>query len=462
MINTPKLQYHGDRKKAESLKGIALQFYTFCCIGIGESACLNRTKKLNDGSVIQAIINRDPYGNLNGVVRIHIAPSGGVKYLVAITYADRLATYSLSDYLKHRKLNRIERQKPFEQVDVTYYAGGCLMQSISEVSSPNKNCIGGYWINKDYSDSVSWIRDVIYWKGKYYQLQWITDDAGYYGVLACSVRSGKIFVITAKVYDGYDKTRYLYSSTGMDEVDLWVYQIGDSATDELNLTEIEHYNLVTTGRTNEDEIMAGFFTNPLNFYLYTRYNGMKTLDSYVLDGATLAVSSTTELYTVSTYDLDTGIDNVFRNIVSVATTGNCELKKLVNNALEAVTTSIPDVGNIYMFMFADVTRDVFVYAKATSSDGFYKLYYKGTVYDIDSLAITDTEAFTGPNVGNDQFTYAYNGNFIVFCFKLFTMIVDCTATTLSYKKYNYRFDAFRDGSTGTENHYTPLSVYQVK
>ena len=77
MINPPNLQYHGDRTKAESLKGVALQFYSFCCVGIGESACLNRTKKLNDGSVIQAIITKDPYGNLNGVVRIHIAPVGG-------------------------------------------------------------------------------------------------------------------------------------------------------------------------------------------------------------------------------------------------------------------------------------------------------------------------------------------------------------------------------------------------
>lgn len=469
MITPPRLEYYGDIAQAQAMKGAALQFFSFCCLGIGESATITRTKKPIDGVIFQATVNKDPYGNLFGVVRINVETSGGETLgKIYITYPDRWSAYSDTDWVKFRKSDRLERQKPFDVVNVNYYAGGTLNQSISEVSSPNKICIGGYWINADYSDCISFTRDTVYYDGKYKRFTWIETDTDY-GILAASISKDgkKIFLITGKIYSGWYTTKHAYSSCAYDDVDLWVYEIGTPTGYEHDLTELYHASVISIGVAFTDEIMAGFFNNPLVFWLYHRdfSTGDKTLTKYTIDTADYS-TSTDSLYSINDYDLATGIDNIFRETISVTSAGDCSLYKLNGATLDAVTTDITDNGNIYMFMFADIKKNVFIYAKKTSTDGYHKLWFKGTIYDINDLAITDTDGRIVntndyPYMYNNFFTYAYNNKFLVCCFKLFTLIIDCTANSLSYKKYNYRFDAFNTSSGESNINYTPLSVIKA-
>lgn len=466
MITPPRLEYYGDIPKAQALKGAALQFFSFCCLGIGEVLTITRTDNPMDGVVFQATVNKDPYGNLFGVIRIFVELIPvKPKNLIYITYPDRTSNYLPTDWLRFRKQDRLEYKKAFETpVFVNYFAGGTLNQSLSEVSSPNKSCVGGYWINKDFTDCISFTRDTIYYDGKYKRISWIESDTDY-AILAASISGKKIFIITGKIYSGWFTTKHAYSSCAYDSVSLWVYEIGEPVDYEMTLTELHYASVMTTGRTFSDEIMAGFFLNSLNFYLYHRnfaVSAEKRLISYSIDADDYSISSNV-LYSTDDFDLATGIDNIFRDVISITTAGNCELKKLKENTLISVSTDISDNGNIYMFMFADTAKDVFIYTKNTSSDGYNKLWFKGAIYDIDDLPITNYLSIDGgyPNMYNDWFTYAYNNKVIICCFKLFTLIINCDKSEFEYEKYNYRFDAFNT-STGAANiNYTPLSVIKA-
>src|SRR5574343_394994 len=85
MIIPPRPEYYGDTDKAKTLKGEAYQFFTFCCIGIGQALTMTRIKKFDNGNEIVAQVCRNPYGDLHGVVKIFVPPSGGEEFALICT-----------------------------------------------------------------------------------------------------------------------------------------------------------------------------------------------------------------------------------------------------------------------------------------------------------------------------------------------------------------------------------------
>lgn len=375
----------------------------------------------------------------------------------SITYPNIASDFDNNLWVKFKKVGRLQRNSLTTDKPVTYYAGGTQKQSICEVSSPNKVCIGGYWTNSQHKTALSWIRDTIYYRGKYYRIAWLQNEFNY-GILSAAVSGNKILLITGKIYQGWDTAKYEYSNNAMDDVFFDAYQITGYTETELVLNHIAAYSILTTGRNSEDEILAGFFNNPLNFWLYTRnsLNLGRELTSYHINADTFAIESSQSIYNPVDFNLDIGIDAQFKNVFSVAnydTARHCQLWQYENDLLTLITDNVPTANPIYMYFFADTNRQVYLYQDDVN---LIMLSFKGVLYNVQSLPFTDITDAPALGLGNDYFCYAYNGKLLVFCYFLFTMIIDCTKPTLEYKKYDYRFDAFFQSGFGTS--FAPLSI----
>ena len=460
-MNSPRLEYFGDTAKAAELKGKALGFYQFVLMSMGGVRTVQREKRVGD-AIIRVNVWSDAYDVVSGAIQIYVPMfGGGVEVFPDITYPDRWSSYVTLNPMYYDLIGRIERHKPFEPMPVTYYAGGCLMQSISEISSPNKSCIGGYW--HAGKAIIGWSRDRVCIAGVSHRIEWITTDYNY-SIQACSISGKDVILITGKQQDAWDFAldNYMYGSISITDIKLWKYELSGES---LNL--IKSYFIFQSAGINE--INIGFLSNYKEFYLYSRLQtgvGTKKLTKYTLN-SDFDIETSNIVYSIDTFS-DDGIDAIINNnagqsLVSIRSGGSCGLNLLVDNSIIPLDTekykNIP--SSISMMMFCDIKRQVYIYTAIAAP--FYRLSYKGVEHDIDAIPITDYDDRIinnnddCPNVNNDQFTYAYNGSFIVFCFKLFTMVLDCSKTEPVYKKYNYRFDAFK---ISDDVHYSPLSLIE--
>jgi len=237
-IHPPNLQYYGDRKKAESLKGVALQFYSFCCVGIGESACLNRTKKMNDGSTIQAIITRDPYGNLNGVVRIAVNPVGPDEPLFLFCTSFNSTDSGTQVY-----------KKPYPPITQGALIDAGDNPDYLVLPTPDFKVRNNYWVDSQEKNAISWGYAEVVISGTHYKygklaiqgIETSTDDWGlYYEPMMCALISDTQLVV---IY--IDKVNYAGSGTTR-YCAVYDYTL-DFTNQKITVTESSSFDLTAAG-----------------------------------------------------------------------------------------------------------------------------------------------------------------------------------------------------------------------
>jgi hypothetical protein len=191
----PRIEAYGDKEKALTLKGKALAFYQFVLDSMGNVQTINRTEKLDDSTVIQAIICTDAYGTKNGILRIYVdVTESSTKDSIFCTSFNAGIDQGTQIYVKPFPANTIGKL-------------------ITPDKNPNNLILpqptfrvgNGYWADEKNKKAVSW--DYVQlnnggWYGKIAINGVETDNSwnSHGKPLACALHKGKLLIVYSSYY----------------------------------------------------------------------------------------------------------------------------------------------------------------------------------------------------------------------------------------------------------------------
>lgn len=278
MIIPTRLEYYGDRAKAEALKGKALQLCYSWADGIGQSLIINRTKKLDDTAIIQAIITRNPYGNLFGVVRINVATSGSETSAILFCTSFNAGVDDGTQVYK-------KPYPPITQGDlVTLNPQTIPYPEYSARSNfRNNGYVQSYWVDTKETNCISWSYEFYYdsgnRKGGRLSIQGLENAVGtlvYIEPLFCALipydENNPEIQRLVMIY----RDRLNYSGTGTTRYCAVYDYVLDFDNQVLTLSNVSSFNL-TSALFAIESVTISDVINSFTARLYGLMNNTKTL-----------------------------------------------------------------------------------------------------------------------------------------------------------------------------------------
>lgn len=207
MIQPPRLDYIGDIKKAITLKGVALNFYTFVANSMGSAAMVTRDKTVGNHAIIRVSVTTTLYGDKRGSVAIYWETEvDGAIAGVYICYPDSEGV----EYWHTYGINENDYYSWYRYRDwLIYNNKPTLIPTVFDNSSTDKKkqfhnaTAGAYWVNARKTQCLTWSDKNVFLAGV--NIIRVPDGS----IAGAFIRDKKVIIIT----DGLTASVYKLSTT---------------------------------------------------------------------------------------------------------------------------------------------------------------------------------------------------------------------------------------------------------